>query len=195
MDHQENINGEVIAGLLTRPEAAKYLGVSTRTIDRYIAQNKISVVREDGHVLLREDELYHILQEKNPVATQVVHQKSHLSPSTELQIHPEQKKELEKYKVLYDEAREGIEQRDEMIRQMHYRLGVLETEAKGQVPLLEAETTKQELALNISTLTEEKKDLEERLDQTQKARSVFFVVSIILLFLLFVFVLIQSQMS
>lgn len=194
MEKNEKINGEVISGFMTRQEASKFLGVSTRTIDRYIAQSKISVTRKEGHVLLREDELYTLLQEKNPVAAQVV--RSQKTEVSEIQpFNEEVYAEVEKYKVLYQEAKDDVEQRDELIRTMHYRLGVLETESKGKVPLLEAQASTQELNHNISVLSEEKEDLRSKLVQTRKGRTVFFVVSLLLLFLLFVFVFLQFYLT
>ena len=173
---------------LTRPQAAKYIGVSTRTLDRYVAQNKISVVRKNGHVLLRISELDVILAQKNPVAAQVI-QKEISTSSQEKDIH----EKIQKYKTLYEEAKIGLEQRDDMLRQMHYQLGVMETEAKGTIPMLEAENTRQELEHNIKNLSEENGILKKELDTARNGRTIFFVVSLVLLFLLFIFFLIKGN--
>lgn len=172
---------------LTRPKAAKYLGVSTRTLDRYVAQNKLSVVREHGHVLLRIEELDLVRNAKNPVAAQVV-QSAIATPNKE------QEEELTKYKTLYSEAKHGIEQRDEMLRTMHYRLGVLETEAKGTIPLLEAQTSHQELEGNIENLSRENDILKKELVTARNGRTIFFIVSLVMLFLLFLFFLIKGNL-
>ena len=169
---------------LTRPQAAKYLGVSTRTLDRYVAQNKISVVREKGHVLLRISELDILHQQKNPVAAQVI---SDISTSENNENLHEIHEKIQKYKTLYDEAKIGLEQRDDMLRQMHYQLGVMETEAKGTIPMLEAQNTRQELEHNVKNLSEENGILKKELDTARNGRTIFFVVSLVLLFLLFIF--------
>lgn len=175
---------------LTRPQAAKYIGVSTRTLDRYIAQNKISVTRKNGHVLLRISELDILIQQKNPVAAQVV---SNISTHTQAHDLQEVHEKIQKYKTLYDEAKIGLEQRDDMLRKMHYQLGVMETEAKGTVPILEAQNTKQELQYNVTQLSEENGVLKKELDSARNGRTIFFVVSLLLLFLLFIFFLIKGN--
>lgn len=171
---------------LTRPKAAKYIGVSTRTLDRYVAQNKISVVRENGHVLLRISELDTIRNEKNPVAAQVVQSPAVAQESVNSE-------EVKKYKTLYTEAKTGLDQRDEMLRQMHYQLGVMETEAKGTVPMLEAQNTRQELEHAVKDLSEENGVLKKELNTARSGRGIFFVVSLVLLFLLFIFFLIMGN--
>lgn len=177
---------------LTRPQAAKYIGVSTRTLDRYVAQNKISVVREKGHVLLRISELDILHQQKNPVAAQVISDISINNSEEENNIY-EINEKIQKYKTLYEEAKIGLEQRDEMLRQMHYQLGVMETEAKSTVPMLEAENEKQELSHNITELSEENKILKTELDTARNGRTIFFIVALVLLFLLFIFFLIKGN--
>lgn len=172
---------------LTRPQAAKYIGVSTRTLDRYIAQQKISVTRQQGHVLLRIAELDIIVQQKNPIAAQVVQDISTDTIETNIQ------EKIQKYKTLYEEAKIGLDQRDEMLRQMHYQLGVMETEAKTTVPMLEAHTTQQELESNMKLITGEKSILEKELITARSGRTIFFIVSLVLLFLLFIFFLIMGN--
>ncbi len=193
---------------LKRTDAAKYIGVSTRTLDRYVAKGKLSVKREHGHVLLLKEELDVIKNSKNSSATQVVgntNAKKQYTASqsssytentqTDLALQNQFAKEIHKYKVLYNDVKEELEKKDELLRHMHYRLGVLETEGKSKIPILDAQTERKELEKNITTLEVEKRLLQENLKTVRNGRSVFFIVSIVLLVLLFIFFLIMGNIT
>ncbi len=188
---------------LNRIDAAKYIGVSTRTLDRYVAKGKLSITRENGHVLLLITELDVIKNEKNPSVTQVIGKKSkpkhteddspYTEPNTDIALQNQFAQEIHKYKVLYDDAKQELEKKDELLRHMHYQLGILETESKSKIPVLEAENEKQMLEKNIATLEAEKTFLLEDIKTARSGRSIFFIVSLILLFLLFIFFLIMGN--
>lgn len=165
--------------LITRQEASKLLRVSTRTIDRYIADRKISVVKDQGRSLLRKSEVETLHDFKNPVVGQVVSGHSSLSLS-------EDHDEIFRYKYLYEEVKEEVQKRDEVIRHMHYRLGVLETEAKNTVPLLEAKTSQEQLEQSVQILTDENQILKTKLETAKVGRTVFFVIAGISFVLLFI---------
>lgn len=169
--------------LLTRPESAKLLGVSTRTIDRYIADGKLSVVRKNGKVLLERSDIELIKNQKNPVVAQII---KDLAP----QANPEKEFETEKYRILYEQSKEDIDKRDELLRQMHYRLGSLETQNQNSVPVLEAENKERELITDLESSKQENVFLKDELSSAKKARMVFFIlalISFISLFLFFIF--------
>lgn len=181
MDHNNK-------GLLTRQEAAKYLKVSTRTIDRYVTQNKLSVTKENGNVLLRYQELELLKKDKNTVAAQII--EPNITNTNSLQI--ENNEEIKKYKILYEEAKQNIENRDDLLRQMHYKLGSLESESKNKIPILEAQNTKFELNSKLQQVSKENDLLKKKLYSARNGRTVFFAVSLFLLFLLLVFFLITE---
>lgn len=172
--------------LITRQEAARMLRVSTRTIDRYIADQKISVVKDQGRSLLRSSEVELLQDMKNITVSQVVsprwEKNNEIGPSAE---------EVFKYKFLYEDAKEQVQQRDEMIRHMHYRLGVLETENTNTIPLLEAQTTKQELEQSIASLSEENTMLKTHLQSAKTGRVIFFVIALLSFLAVFLALLIR----
>jgi excisionase family DNA binding protein len=176
---------------LTRQEAAKYLKVSTRTIDRYVTQNKLSVTKENGNVLLRIQELELIKKDKNSVTAQII---DPITPEKEFSINklPIENEEIQKYKILYEEAKQDIEGRDDLLRQMHYKLGSLESESKNKIPILEAQNTKFELNTQLKQVSKENDFLKQKLYSARNGRTVFFAVSLFLLFLLLVFFLITE---
>ncbi len=210
--------------LVTRQEAANVLGVSTRTIDRYISQEKFSVVREGGKVLLDKRELKNLKSKKNPVVAQVIkssvpkqktekfkfsetknsekegnknknknknkNEKSDNNILTEFEADKLITEDSEKYKILYESSKSDIENRDKLLRNMHYQLGVLETESKNAIPLLEAETDKREWEDFTDKLSDENGRLKLSLKSAKNGRIFFFILSLFFLFfLLIVFVL------
>ncbi len=191
---------------LNRVDAAKYIGVSTRTLDRYIAKGKLSVTREHGNVLLLITELDVIKNGKNTSATQVIgntkdttnknnHNNSQSENSNDLTLQNQFAQEAHKYQVLYQDVKQELDKKDELLRHMHYQLGILETEGKAKIPVLEAQNEKQELEKNISILEAEKKLILDDLKTARSGRSVFFIVSLVLLFLLFIFFLIMGNLA
>lgn len=158
--------------LLTRQEAAHMLRVSTRTVDRYISDQKISVVKDQGRSMLRKSEVETLI---TPNVGQIIH-----SPALR-----EEFEESAKYKILYEEAKEEVGKRDELIRHMHYRLGALETEAKAMIPMLEATNKQKELETSVEILQEENTILKTNLSSAKTGRVVFFSIALLSFILLF----------
>ncbi len=182
--------------LVSRQKAAQILGVSTRTIDRYIAQEKFSVVRDDGKVLLDSRELKNHKNGKNPVVAQVVRSHSSSSknpeishPSTELsEISPE----ILKYKILYEELKNETSQKEGLLRQMHYKLGVLETTAQNTIPVLEAENAQKEIEEDLEKITQKNAELKANLQSARNGYIFFFILAFVFLLLLLAIFVIQK---
>lgn len=181
--------------LVTRQKAAKIIRVSTRTIDRYIAQEKFSIVREDGKVLLDSRELEAYANGKNPVVAHVVKEKKKSTPKPDSQSVA-LSSDGEKYKILYEEIRSDAEKKEDLLRGMHYKLGVLETEAKNlqgtTVPLLESENEKQDLENHIEKISKENEKLQEILKSARNGRVFFFILSLVFLILILSIFVIQK---
>jgi len=175
--------------LVTRQKAAKIIGVSTRTIDRYIAQEKFSIIREEGKVLLDSRELQEYTNGKNPVIAQVIAEKPITQTSkTSPQVHTQNSEFSGKYQILYEEMKSDMGQKEDLLRGMHYKLGVLETEAKNiqgsTVPLLESENEKQKLEEQINKISLENQKLQEILKSARNGRVFFFILSLVFLILI-----------
>ena len=183
--------------LVTRQKAAKIIGVSTRTIDRYIAQEKFSIIREDGKVLLDSRELHQYKNGKNPVVAQIVKEKKNTDSSrNSSEISPAITNETQKYKILYEEIRSDSFQKEDLLRGMHYKLGVLETEAKNlkssTIPLLESENEKQELESHIKEVELENEKLKSILKSARNGRVFFFILSLVFLLLILAIFIMQK---
>jgi len=179
--------------LVTRQKAAKIIGVSTRTIDRYISQEKFSVVREDGKVLLDSRELKEYKNGKNPIVAQVV---QHTNETKENNISIPLASDEGRNQILYEEIKSHMENKECLLREMHYKLGVLETESKNlqgtTIPLLESENEKQELSSQIEDISTENKKLKSILKSARNGRVFFFILSLVFLILILLIFVIQK---
>ncbi len=152
--------------LLDRNEASAFLEISTRTLDRHISKNTFSIKRKGGKVFLLKSELETWKNERTPEIAHVVAEKMEIQNGGIENV---------RYQFLYEELKEQLEKKDSLLRQMHYQLGVLETEAKQSVPLLEAEKNHRELEEEIIRLEEERARILASLRTTHRGRIIFFL--------------------
>lgn len=132
-----------MAFTLDRIDAAKMLGVSTRTIDRYIQADRIHVKRIGKKIWLNRDDL-DILRTEDPTRTKddyVVILNDESEKQEKAQSHSPALRTFHDQSIdmmrLYDIARATIEKKDEVIQDLSYRLGKSENELKNSIPLAE----------------------------------------------------------
>lgn len=128
---------------ITRDEAAEKLGISTRTLDRYVKRGKIKN-RVDGRNVFFDpkevSEFAKVLAEKlkklekqkikNP---KVKSGEATAEPVNHVENHPEEKI----YEKLYHEAAVELKTKQEKLEAASFRVGQLEAQLKNSVPLLE----------------------------------------------------------
>lgn len=98
---------------IDRKTASKILGVSVRTIDRYIRRGKLSVREEEGRIWLDKNDLMSLPKRITPMFKTPVDDRQ-LSPGF--------------YKDLYEEARRAIAEYQQKLEQTNYRIGQLESQ-------------------------------------------------------------------
>lgn len=145
---------------IDRKTAAKLLKVSVRTVDRYIAQEKIKAVKVEGRISLNRREIMN-LKRKNRVDNEgslYEHAESKmsidkiasvpvdmsidsvdsLSTSKKRNIaHSKLRRDDSVYKKLFEELQLELKQKQERLEGANYRVGQLEALIKESVPLLE----------------------------------------------------------
>ncbi len=147
---------------ISRKDASQILGVSVRTIDRYVKLKKISAKTEENHILLDFSELKQIKdqkvsekrperyfrrnmgekvgtirkqnQENNLVKTEIL--RGNLE-NEKTEIHPNQKESILSFKKIYEELKEEIKEKQERLEMANYRVGQLEAQIRNSVPMLE----------------------------------------------------------
>lgn len=134
-----------MAFTLDRNEAALRLGVSTRTIDRYIQNEKIRTRRIGKKMFLEEDDVEILREEdsarreddyevvENPV--KILHEEEITQNKSQnsLMISADAKMAITELSRIYNDAQTIIAEKDETIRNLSYKVGKLETELQNSV--------------------------------------------------------------
>jgi excisionase family DNA binding protein len=130
----------------SREEAAIELGVSTRTLDRYVKSGKIRAQRRGKMVFIHDEDLA-MLRNGAP---ELVRPTDRVKTSTQSEapdviIFDEipsstgfsRKPVMVEYRDLYEEAMRKISEKDRVIQDLSYRAGHAESELKNSVSMIE----------------------------------------------------------
>lgn len=169
-----------------RTKWAKILGVSTRTLDRYIRSWKIRSQKKWKKVFLNDEDI-------NLLKNWWIQENYEVIQSREIEVNPFTKTNLVSYKELYQDVVCKIEQKDNLIKDLSYKLGNAEAELKNSIPLIEykktaflLESSTNKIEQEKAQLTEIKENLEKNLNTNKLVNlvlSIFLFITIILLFI------------
>lgn len=166
---------------ITRESAAKSLGISTRTIDRYIRNGKLSYKKVANKVLLEKEEVASLQNDfsalHQEVWSEVISSSSNsaswlVSSNPELEAIIDQK--IEKFFLVFKEKDKILEEKNKIIFVLQQRIGELESDLKHMVALPDYTKEKQEAIL-------EKQKLEEKITQlkhsikNEKSKNLIFI--------------------
>jgi excisionase family DNA binding protein len=148
---------------ITRDRAASLLGISTRTIDRYIKSGKLSYKKVANKVLLSRDELDSLDSEfsalRQEVSTELVSGNADnvvaVRQATDMSSIEEK---IDKFSLIFKEKDKMLEEKNKIIFMLQQRIGELETKIQGMIALPDYTKEKQEALA-------EKQRLEEKLAQ------------------------------
>lgn len=155
---------------VSRNEAAKILNISTRTLDRYIRQRKISTVRRGRNLKFDLEELRRFQQKKEAVLQpkfqkfggfdveegELIEKINHIDSETAddgeatqesvqtARIQSTETVEQAIYHKLYEEASVELKKKEELLQGANYRVGQLEAKLQNMVPLLEYRKQKEQ---------------------------------------------------
>lgn len=167
---------EVADYILDRNMAARLLKVSVRTLDRYLKDDKLSHVKDDGRIWLSKGEINGFRQARDERRARRILDRSgedlSVEKATEFvespvgglsqHVHKEEMNVVESvYKALYEEAKQQLEEQQKRLEGANYKVGQLEAELKNTVPMLEFQQ-KQVYYLETS------EDMKQRLENTTK---------------------------
>lgn len=174
---------------IDRQSWSNILGISTRTIDRYIKAWKIRVKKEWKHIYLNEKDIEKIknwwLQEDYEI----------IDRNAKIVNYSENKNTGENivYKKLYEQTKIELDKKNELIKEISYNLWKAETELKNSISILEyrkvaflLESSKWNVEEREEKLTKEINNLENNLSSNKKFILILIIFVIILLFLSFV---------
>ena len=153
---------------VTRNQAANLLGVSTRTIDRYVKSGKLSYKKVANKVILNEEELRILQNEfsslRQEVSTELIWENdSSLSVRSVTNMSSIDEK-LDKFYLIFQEKDKQIDEKNKIIFMLQQRIGELEAKIQTMIALPDYNKEKQQAI-------EEKRMLEEKLARlTSKVR-------------------------
>lgn len=174
---------------LTRESAADTLGISTRTIDRYIRSGKLSYKKIANKIFLNAQEItslqgdYSLLHEKN--SAELVNDASLQAPkrtlastdTTALEKVIDEK--IDKFFLIFQEKDRMLEEKNKVIFMLQQRVGELENKIQTMVALPDYNEEKQMATIEKSKLEEKIKQLSQAV-RGEKTKSSIFLAVIVL---------------
>ena len=168
---------------ITRENAAKLLWISTRTIDRYIKNGKLTYKKVANKVLLERAEISLLKEDfsalhqelnteivNNEAAEKTTSVSNHKPGSMEHVID----QKLDKFVLIFKEKDKMLEEKNKVIFMLQQRVGELETKIKHMVALPDYTKEKQEAII-------EKQKLEDKINQlrgmvkNEKVKNLVFI--------------------
>ena len=184
-----------------RKDASEFLGVSERTIDRYVRAGKLRCRKVGHHVYLSKEELLLLKTTQEDIPVRVAEEDTTVVENTQTTQTVEQEAPLDLslpvhstledtvYKHLYEESRQELDKKQREVEALHYRLGQIEYEMKNTVPLLEYSKQKEHLEVENKVLQEETQFVRNALEKQEQLLHVerriksFYLVLVVLFFL------------
>ena len=166
---------------VSRDQAGKTLGVSTRTIDRYISAGKIRAKREGKVIMLHQDDIkkYHTGSEQKDY--EVIAPKPTMTPSISYDPRESQNEILRAIESL-------IREKDIIIQELTFKIGKMEGEIAHSVPKLEYKKTI--LALeeaqhnrlhDMDMMAQAKREIEQKLNKERILSTILMIGMLVLL--------------
>ena len=182
---------------ITRESAAKLLGISTRTIDRYIKSWKLSYKKVANKVLLAKEEIASLQEDygalHQEITTEVVKQTELTTPRSVSTVNPSLEKAVEekidKFMLIFNEKDKILEEKNKVIFMLQQRVWELEAKLKTMVALPDYTKEKQEAILEKQKLEEKIAELKWTV-KVEKSKSVIFLALAIVFILVLIYLLV-----
>lgn len=172
-----------------RIEAASLLGMSTRTIDRYIRSGKIRSKKVGKKVFLHDEDIKIIQNGGIQEDYIVIGADGEVAPTVADHSFTRRPVVVD-YKDLFEEAQRSINRKDDLIRELSYRVGQAEAELKNSISMIEYKKATLLLESSNKKNEEEKKALEGAIesleDRVIKGNSVNIILFAALMLLLII---------
>lgn len=171
---------------ITREKAAIELGVSTRTIDRYVKSGKLSYKKVANKVLLAKEEIMKLKQEFSALHSEVTSELIHEATPTSQPITTNPvavradldqaiDEKIEKFFLIFKEKDKMIEEKNKIIFVLQQRIGELETKIQSMIALPDYNREKQATLLEKQKLEEKIEKLKDSI-KTEKMKSFILII-------------------
>lgn len=189
---------------LTREEASEKLGVSIRSVDRYLKSGKLRSEKDWKVVMINEDDVNSILwwwtkkqtiitPEKAAENNNTTSQKNipHNFETKEIATEADINQQNSKLESIYEDLREEIKEKDKKIWELTFKLWKMEEVVKNSISLIEfkksqflLEESKQATQKDLDSVKKEKEIIEEKYKDEKNVNNILIVVSVVLFILL-----------
>ncbi len=175
---------------ISRKEAANFLNISTRSVDRYIRKWKLSYKKSGNRVMLNKDELWDIKNEIKNI-NDVVHEGRTVATSTPIATTKTNSNidinSLEKIIELLEKKDNKLEEKSQMVLFLQKENMHLVEKLKNTIALPDYTEEKERLLFEKEKLENEKEDIATSLRKKQIENMAYLT---ILLFIVFVVIFI-----
>lgn len=184
---------------ITRQQAADYLGVSTRTVDRYVKKWTLSYKKVANKVILAQAELDVIkadLDLLNQPAAKVTRErvaktsKKSSATNTDL-VDPANEwsvSNIAEFAAILTQKDLAIEEKNQLIYLLQRKIGEVETQMMNMIALPHHTEEKTSLESQIKELEEQSEDLQAQVRKEKMRNAVFVGMIIIAAFVLLLWV-------
>jgi excisionase family DNA binding protein len=184
---------------VTREKAAKLLGVSTRTIDRYVKSGKLSYKKVANKVLLAREEVaemqkdfWAFRQESNSeIVSDLPSNWSKSIRTVNDSLEQSIDAKIEKFFLIFNEKDRILEEKNNVIFMLQQRIWELETKLKSMVALPDYTREKQEAIIEKQKLEEKIVGLRNKI-RSEKTKNLVFVWVSLVLIIIAIFFFIQN---
>lgn len=166
---------------MDRKAAAKLLKVSVRTVDRYIASNRLSIQRRDNRIWLSKENVLEFrdgrqvdtlsadmsidVDSQNGVDSSSAGVDSLSTPAAKISANQKARSASSIYKKLYEQTHEELKNAQQRLEGANYRVGQLESLVKESVPLLDHQRLLGEEKAERFQLEEEVENLRDKVER------------------------------
>ena len=182
---------------VTRNQAASLLGVSTRTIDRYVKSWKLSYKKVANKVILNEEELRILQNEfsslRQEVSTELIWDKTSslsVKPVSDLSTLDEK---LDKFYLIFQEKDKQIDEKNKIIFMLQQRIGELEAKIQTMVVLPDYNKEKQQAIEEKRILEEKLAKLRWKVKEQETKTYIVLVFAVILIIVAWIFYMKNMQ--
>ena len=177
---------------ITRQEASEILGVSTRSIDRYIKWGKLRSQKEGKIIYIHKGDIESIWGNKNSHQEVIIPRKTPEASSTH--ITPNWGNPSATLERIYTDLRSEIQKKDSIIQDLSTQLWETKEIAKNSISLIEfkksqflLEESKWHLGREVQNIQEAKNDIEKQL-KYEKSTNYILITFVVVLFITLGFV-------
>lgn len=180
---------------ISRQEGATKIGVSVKTIDRYVKQGILPAQKIGGKVYLNDDDLFNIKknspkrgrrkkmtpQKNQPFSSSSFPKKEESSDIFFSDLKVNKNSSAEFTKQIYTDLQQQLQEKDQLLLAANYKIGKLENKINSSIPLLEMQNKDQEISQIKEKQQEKIISLHKRIQKEIFNRYIYLVIILFLI--------------